>query len=136
MLQEKAELLKALWNQDQLVASTVLPLVADSRSSYVGQMQRLEQLADKDGDSDWNVPDSRTDLKWHAMVRLYNAFCVHAVLPRFKLSTSLPPPLANYLHTLVKGATEEVRQWRGCGCSSQFAVQFSSFCASAWCRND
>jgi hypothetical protein len=58
--------------------------------------------------SDWNVPDSRTDLKWHAMVRLYNAFCVHAVLPRFKLSTSLPLPLRDYLHTLVKGATEEV----------------------------
>ncbi len=54
------------------------------------------------------MPDSRTDLKWHAMVRLYNAFCVHAVLPRFKLSTSLPLPLRDYLHTLVKGATEEV----------------------------
>ena len=59
--------------------------------------------------ADWNVPDTRTDLKWHAMVRLYNAFCVHAVLPRFKLSTSLPTVLRNYLHTLVKGATEEVR---------------------------
>ncbi len=51
VLQEKSELLKALWNQAQLVSSTVLPLVADSRSSYVGQMQRLEQLAEKDGDA-------------------------------------------------------------------------------------
>ncbi len=50
VLEEKASLLQALWSQAQLVASTVLPLVADSRSTYVGQMQRLEQLAEKDGD--------------------------------------------------------------------------------------
>jgi hypothetical protein len=50
VLQGKAELFKALWQQAQLISSTVLALVADARTNYVGQMQRLEQLAEKDGD--------------------------------------------------------------------------------------
>ncbi len=50
VLQAKAELFKALWQQAQLISSTVLALVADARTNYVGQMQRLEQLAEKDGD--------------------------------------------------------------------------------------
>ncbi len=51
VLAAKSELFKALWLQGQLIASTVLPLIADSRTSYVGQMQRLEQLAERDADA-------------------------------------------------------------------------------------
>ena len=56
------------------------------------------------------MPNSRPDLRWHAMIRLYNAFARHTALPRFKLSASLPRAMALYLRALVKGSTEEERE--------------------------
>jgi hypothetical protein len=110
VLAENRVMIRQVWENGVDTACKVLPLAADTRSTYSGQMKRLEQLAMADRDTEWNVPASRSDLRWHAMIRLYNAFCRHVALPRFKLSASLPRPMALYLRSLVRGSTEEERE--------------------------
>ena len=89
VLHEKAELLRALWNQAQLVGATVLPLVADSRSSYVGQMQRLEQLADKDGDTGTRTRVSPLLVSYHSLYPSQQLLFTFLVIARSYCHSSL-----------------------------------------------
>ncbi len=50
VLSEKVVMLRQMWESAQDTACKVLPLAADTRSTYAGQMRRLEQLALQDKD--------------------------------------------------------------------------------------
>ena len=50
VLSERIQTLRQMWEAAQDAACKVLPLAADTRSTYAGQMRRLEQLAEADKD--------------------------------------------------------------------------------------